>query len=211
MFNKMSEAQRAMLQATIAREDRLLQPSANARGAVAKIFGGKLIEAGWAREVKATNRAPIWRREAASGEAYALKLTPMGVRAVAAAIEATDGNDETFPTTVKQPATKPNGRQSAPAAHGAAATAENARGEKSAAPNHAPRANSKLGRVVGMLTAQTGATIGELTAATGWLEHTTRAALTGLRHRGYALSLTKHERDSASVYRIAARGEEVAK
>ena len=44
---------------------------------------------------------------------------------------------------------------------------------------------SKLGRVLDMLAADAGATIGELTTATGWLEHTTRAALTGLRHRGY--------------------------
>ncbi len=69
---------------------------------------------------------------------------------------------------------------------------------------------SKLGRVLDMLAADAGATIGELTAATGWLEHTTRAALTGLRHRGYELSLTRKERDGASVYRIVARGEEAA-
>ena len=61
-----------------------------------------------------------------------------------------------------------------------------------------------------MLAADAGATIGELTAATGWLEHTTRAALTGLRHRGYELSLTRKERDGASVYRIVSRGGEAA-
>jgi hypothetical protein len=61
-----------------------------------------------------------------------------------------------------------------------------------------------------MLAADAGATIGELTEATGWLEHSTRAALTGLRHRGYELSLTRNERDGASVYRIVARGEEAA-
>ena len=54
-----------------------------------------------------------------------------------------------------------------------------------------------------MLAAEAGATIGELMAATGWLEHTTRAALTGLRHRGYELSRTRKEGDGASVYRIA--------
>jgi hypothetical protein len=32
-----------------------------------------------------------------------------------------------------------------------------------------------------------GATIVDLTQATGWLPHTTRAALTGLRKRGYAV------------------------
>ncbi len=47
--------------------------------------------------------------------------------------------------------------------------------------------------------------------ATGWLEHTTRAALTGLRRRGYTLSLARRERDGASVYRISAIGDEATK
>ena len=47
-----------------------------------------------------------------------------------------------------------------------------------------------------------GATILQLTEATGWLPHTTRAALTGLRKRGYAVV---RERVGAadSVYRIS--------
>jgi hypothetical protein len=32
-----------------------------------------------------------------------------------------------------------------------------------------------------------GATLDELIAATGWLPHTSRAALTGLRKRGYSI------------------------
>ena len=47
-----------------------------------------------------------------------------------------------------------------------------------------------------------GATIIDLTQATGWLPHTTRAALTGLRKRGYAMI---RERIGAgdSVYRVS--------
>jgi hypothetical protein len=56
------------------------------------------------------------------------------------------------------------------------------RGQAASTPTRALRPNSKLGRVLGMLIAEAGATIGELTAATGRLEHTTRVALTGLRH-----------------------------
>ena len=74
--------------------------------------------------------------------------------------------------------------------------------EAAAAAGRKPRAGSKLGSVLDMLSAEAGATIGELMAATGWLEHSTRAALTGLRRRGYGLSLTRHERAGASVYRI---------
>jgi len=65
-----------------------------------------------------------------------------------------------------------------------------------------PREGSKLDRVLAMLSATSGATIAELMAATHWLPHTTRAILTGLRKRGYELTLTRGERDGASVYRI---------
>ena len=215
MFNKMSEVQQSMLLAAAAREDRGLQAPANSRRSALNIFAGKLIDAGWAREVRARNDALVWRKDSESGETYALKLSAKGLKAVAAASRAADGDVESVLTTAKQHATKPNGRQLAPSAPAAtvamAMAAEITRGEISPAPTRAPRANSKLGRVVGMLSGDTGATIGDLTTATGWLEHTTRAALTGLRHRGYDLSLTRNERGGASVYRIATRGEEAAK
>ena len=45
------------------------------------------------------------------------------------------------------------------------------------------------------------ATLAELIAVTGWLPHTTRAALTGLRHKGFVLDKSKRE-DGTTVYRI---------
>jgi len=53
MLNKMSEVQRSMLQAAAKREDRLLTSPANARAAVVKSLAGKLIDAGWVKEVEA--------------------------------------------------------------------------------------------------------------------------------------------------------------
>ena len=66
----------------------------------------------------------------------------------------------------------------------------------------APRDGSKLALVIEHLQRADGATIIDLTEATGWLPHTTRAALTGLRKRGYAVI---RERIGAgdSVYRIS--------
>ena len=62
--------------------------------------------------------------------------------------------------------------------------------------------------MISMLSGKSGATLDALTEATGWLPHTTRAALTGLRKRGFAIERMR-EKD-ASVYRIveemAARG-----
>jgi Protein of unknown function (DUF3489) len=65
-----------------------------------------------------------------------------------------------------------------------------------------PRDGSKLALVIELLRRADGATVIDLTQATGWLPHTTRAALTGLRKRGYAVI---RERIGAgdSIYRIA--------
>ena len=53
-----------------------------------------------------------------------------------------------------------------------------------------------------MLRATEGATVAELSHAMGWLPHTTRAVLTGLRKRGYALTLDRSDAKRGSAYRI---------
>jgi hypothetical protein len=40
-------------------------------------------------------------------------------------------------------------------------------------------------------------------AATGWLPHTTRAALTGLRKRGFVVSIDRSDKARGGAYRIA--------
>ena len=59
---------------------------------------------------------------------------------------------------------------------------------------------SKIAQVIEMLQRSGGATLGELVTTTGWLPHTTRAALTGLRKKGYTLD--KQSRDGVTVYFI---------
>jgi hypothetical protein len=54
--------------------------------------------------------------------------------------------------------------------------------------------------MLAMLQRINGATLGDLVAATGWLPHTTRAALTGLRKKGHAL--TSEKLDGVRRYRI---------
>ena len=61
---------------------------------------------------------------------------------------------------------------------------------------------TKQAHVVALLERDTGATLDELIAATGWLPHTTRAALTGLRHKGFVLDRGKRA-DGTTVYRIS--------
>ena len=56
-----------------------------------------------------------------------------------------------------------------------------------------PRGGTKIAQVIELLQRGDGATLAELVAATGWLPHTTRAALTGLRKRGYAVGIDRAE------------------
>ena len=70
---------------------------------------------------------------------------------------------------------------------------------------HSTRGKSgqtKQAHVIALLERDTGATLDELIAATGWLPHTTRAALTGLRHKGFVLDRDKRA-DGTTVYRIS--------
>ena len=211
MLNRMSEAQRSVLRFAAARDDRLLQPPANARGAVAKSLAAKLIDAGWAKEVKAPKDAPVWRRDQTADCAYALRLTARGLKVAAADEEARGGEKVDGPDAAKQDAATrraPKPFEPQLACPNDAQPAVSSNEMRLVRP---PRADSKLGGVLARLSAGAGATISELMASTGWLEHTTRAALTGLRRRGYTLSLTRRERDGASVYRIAETRAEAVK
>lgn len=65
-----------------------------------------------------------------------------------------------------------------------------------------PERVSKSVAVIALLQRDGGATLAELIAATGWLPRTTRAALTGLRKKGHAISKTK--RGDVTCYQITA-------
>jgi hypothetical protein len=196
---KLSDAQVAMLSVAAKREDRCLAPSPSLRGAQIAKSGEKLIAAGYVREVKAKASVPIWRRDSAAGSAFALKLTSMGMKVVAAA----DG------PLVKD---KPKGGDDELAASEEAASSPAAAIEQAAEPRPAitvrsqsePRATSKIAAVIGWLSRAEGATLAQLIATTGWLPLTTRAALTGLRKRGYVLTLDRSDGQRSSVYRIEA-------
>ena len=63
-----------------------------------------------------------------------------------------------------------------------------------------PREGSKLAAVVDLLRREDGATVEEVAEAMGWLPHTTRAALTGLRKRGFGIDRRKAKDRRAGAY-----------
>ena len=149
MLNTMSEAQRLMLREAAKREDRFLQPPANARAASVRTLAGRLIDAGWVKEIKARNSGPIWRKDTASGETYALKLTAKGGKAATAMIEATDGESAALvtPSPAAICAARPEEDRDAGATCGAriqSAYAGSRRSRRPALANSNPRAASDL-------------------------------------------------------------------
>jgi predicted ArsR family transcriptional regulator len=63
------------------------------------------------------------------------------------------------------------------------------------------RRQSKANQVLRLLQSPEGGTMEQLAAMTGWLPHTTRAALTGLRKKGHAVTSEKLE-GRGRVYRV---------
>ena len=64
-----------------------------------------------------------------------------------------------------------------------------------------PRAGTKSAQLVELLSKPDGTTLHALVRTFGWLPHTTRAALTGLRKRGFAITRTTRA-DKPSIYAI---------
>jgi hypothetical protein len=209
MSFKLSDKQRELLSAAAEREDRLLPSPPHLKAGEAKKLAAKLVAAGLAKEVKAKTGKPIWRRDDVTEQAYALGITAAGVNAVAADVKV---QSETVGAAAiaRSPDDRP-ARRASRARSNAPTPTENAAEERRADQNlvgatepssRAPRTGSKLDRILGMLSTDKGAALDELTRATGWLPHTARAALTGLRKRGYDVHLVRGDRETASVYRV---------
>jgi hypothetical protein len=199
MSIKLTDTQLVLLSAAAQREDRCLVASRTLKGAAAHKVGSKLISAGLVKEVKAKSGDPIWRRDEDSGQAYALKLTAAGAKAIAV-------DDAAEPEGAGENGDALANRDQAAIPPKLEATdARPAEGmEHGPARPSAPRGGSKLAQVIELLQRDYGATIEELIAATGWLAHTTRAALTGLRKRGYAVEIDRSDDKRRSFDRIPA-------
>jgi Protein of unknown function (DUF3489) len=180
MSVKLPDTQLVMMRAAAQRKDRCLSAPPTIEGAALIKVSAKLAKLGLAHEIEAKPGAPIWRRDDA-GQGYAFKLTAAGLKAIAVDEGAQDATEHSD-------AQPKNGASPDEDGHPARVTA--------------PRDGSKLALVIELLRRADGATIVDLSQATGWLPHTTRAALTGLRKRGYAVT---RERIGAGnpVYRIS--------
>ncbi len=189
MSIKLSDTQLIVLSAAAQREDRCLVAPKTLRGGAAQKFAQKLLAAGLAKEIKAKPGAPVWRRDEEAAQSYSLKLTSAGLKAIAIEEQGAERSSRMQASPTVAETAEASGTRATPSI-------------PAAEPSRAPREGSKSALVVGLVRRDSGATLAELVTATGWLPHTTRAVLTGLRKRGYAVTLERSGKDRESTYHI---------
>ena len=175
---KLTDAQRIVLSHAAQRDDGVAPLPESTTEKAAQKLASILIQKGLVREVKAKAGMPVWRRNE-EGRACALIITKLGRTAIA-------GEDHHKPEEADV---------------GAPASSSTDDAAPSQSEQNMPRQGTKLADVIALLGRKQGAGIAELTSTTGWLPHTTRAALTGLRKRGFAIERSRDEA-KGSLYRI---------
>ena len=68
-----------------------------------------------------------------------------------------------------------------------------------------PREHSKSSRLLHLMQAGTGASLDDMMEATGWQPHTVRAAMTGLRKRGFLIE--RHVEGNTTVWSAPSQDE----
>jgi hypothetical protein len=180
---KLTDTQLCILSKAAQREDGIVILPERLRGGAAQAVLGKLIDGGLVEEIAGGPDLPAWRQDE-EGRPVALRITSAGLEAIG--IE-----------------TENEGEGSEGAEKAGPEGSEPVQGGLEQKAGAAPLIGSKQALVIEMLAREGGASMDELTAATGWLPHTTRAALSGLRKKGHAITRAKRA-DGASVYRIEA-------
>jgi hypothetical protein len=198
MSIKLTETQLLMLSAAAQRTDRYLVPAPNLKVAAAQKIASKLIGAGLVREIRAKAGAPAWRRDVDAGLSYTLRLTAAGANATAinesSKAELVDDDGDSRDNVPQARLSSEEGLASDPSS-----TRENGTAPQRSS---SPRGGTKLAQVVELLQQDRGASIAELIVVTGWLPHTTRAALTGLRKRGFVTAIDRSDKKRGSIYRV---------
>jgi Protein of unknown function (DUF3489) len=191
MTIRLTDTQLLTLSAAAQRDDRCIAAPPKLKGAAALKFATRLVAAGLVKEVKAKPGSHVWRRDDATGQAYALELSAAGLKTIA--VDETEAVEAASEISSPAPGEVPKNSVDLDSAVASAALP---------AAITAPREGSKLAEVIGLLQREDGATIDQLADAMGWLPHTTRAALTGLRKRGFEINRRKRKDQRTGSYVI---------
>jgi Protein of unknown function (DUF3489) len=176
---QLTDTQLIILSSAAQRDDGLATLPETLKGSAAQKVVTKLTASGLLKEVRVKPDQPAWRTDD-SGHSLGLKITKAGAAAIRVDEGSTDEADNSAAT--------PSEGEHAPTVKGPAGA-------------EAPRAGSKQALIISLLQREGGATLDDLIAETDWLPHTTRAALTGLRKKGYTIEKSKRE-DGKTVYAL---------
>jgi hypothetical protein len=188
---KFTDTQLIVLSAAGARDDGIAAIPAKINQAAASKLGASLVTRKLMREVRSKPGMPIWRN-GEDDRPISLMITRAGRDAI--------GVEETALAEALRSSNKRPEEKDTPTLE---TRSQDRVGAKETIDDRAalPRSGTKQALVIEMLCAKKGATLDTLIGATGWLPHTTRAALTGLRKRGFAIERTRED-GSDSIYRI---------
>jgi hypothetical protein len=201
-MTKLTDTQLIVLSSAAKHDEGLATRPINLHAAAAQKVASSLVNKGLVREIRAKADAPVWHEN--DDGRFALKITKAGREAIGVEDEENEAPSPAIPAASKsnKGATKAaaaKGTTKAPAARTQAMARRKAGGGDEGSSGQL-RAGSKQAVIVDLMVRPKGATLDELIAATDWLPHTTRAALTGLRKRGYAIERTRGE-DKITRYR----------
>jgi hypothetical protein len=171
---KLLDLQRIVLSGAAERADGAATLPERMTEKAAQKLAASLIEKGLAREARAKTDMPVWRRNE-EGRACALVISKLGREAI-------KSDDDRKVDDAKA---------GAPLAPSIANGAPSQAVASSQPERSVPRQGSKIAEVIALLGRKQGVGIEELSSTTGWLPHTTRAALTGLRKRGFAIERSR--------------------
>ena len=180
---KLTDAQLIVLSKAVSREDGIAVVPPKMNKAAASKVGSSLVARKLMREVRSKPGMPVWREDE-DNRSISLMITRAGRDAIGVDDEAVEKH------SLARKKSAGSNMSSAKETAGSAATT-------------APRKGTKQLLVIEMLSAKNGASLDALVEATGWLPHTMRAALTGLRKRGFSIERSR-DGEAASTYRIAA-------
>jgi hypothetical protein len=202
-MTKLTDTQLIVLSSAAQHDEGLATRPANLNAAAAMKVASSLIDKGLVREIRAKADAPVWHEN--DDGRFALKITRVGREAIGVEDDeeqhAAQSSAGTGASKPKNSASKAAGKKGAktPSARTKAARGKTAGDAESSSAQ--VRAGSKQAKIIELMKRTKGATLDEMVKATDWLPHTIRAALTGLRKRGFALERINDEA-KGSVYRI---------
>jgi hypothetical protein len=220
---KLTDTQLIALSDAAQHQDGAVSLPERIKGMAAQKLATSLMDKGIVREIRAKPGMPAWRRDE-DGRTYALVISKLGRAAICVADDGKTRMDAVKDNGLPSPRSHKGRRPLASALDRPDALVSHAPDQDPARKRHAtlaqssglasqgsqsdagmsinsPRRDTKLAEVLALIEREAGASIEELTSATGWLPHTTRAALTGLRKRGYTV-LREGKAEGGSVYRL---------